>query len=145
MKISPGDSKGDLGISSLLPCRQPVQSQLLVCDHLQSRLRGALEAAWRRIPNTYRWDPHPLPAPDTTTHPKCEGEYSICRSATCTRRYWCRKAEEGEDFLQNLLRCLVLRLHALLREKELPLTSLWCSLPICKMKTVLALKGYREA
>lgn len=67
MKISPGESQGDLGISSLLHCRQPVQSQLLVCEHLQSRLRGALEAAWRRIPHTYRWDPHPLPAPDTTT------------------------------------------------------------------------------
>lgn len=62
----------------------------------------------------------------------------------CLRYRW-HKAEGGKGFLQPLLRCLVLSSHALLREKELPLTSLWCSLPICETKTVLALKEYKEA
>lgn len=77
--------------------------------------------------------------PSTATmHPKSEGEHSICRSTVCIRKYWCHKAKE-KDFFQNLMRCLVLSLCAFLRKKELPLTSLWCSLLICKMKTVLAL------
>lgn len=155
MKNSLGESKGDLGISSPLHRRQSVRTQPLVHDHLQSRLRWALEAAWRRIPNTYRWDPNPLPASalsclrhDHIQRPCTQNlEVNIAFAGLPRAKggIGATKLKEGRISSRTHWDALSLACVLCSGKKALPLTFLWCSLPICKKKTMLALKRYREA
>lgn len=116
-----GETEDNLQISSLLHCQWSAQTQLPISEaDLASEFWEQLEERSPKYTDGNQihclWVDGPpqrqlFCCPGMTTYSPHAPR--MWRSAVSLRGCWCPEAEEGKDFLQNLLRCLVLRLHVL--------------------------------